>query len=160
MQNGLCESYNGRRRDALLNETLFLSLAHACVEISAWIEDCNRERLHWALGYRAQAAFAAELNKQWPRSLRPTGSAPQSLASTVQMRRTTARHPSWRQAGRHVTIKQASWSSSTSFCRPYVRTAEESGDDRSGEICQNSADTLISLTSASNQGSNIGLLIS
>ena len=29
MQNGFCESFNGRMRDELLNETLFLGLAHA-----------------------------------------------------------------------------------------------------------------------------------
>jgi len=35
MQNGFCESFNGRMRDELLNETLFLSHAHARVEIAA-----------------------------------------------------------------------------------------------------------------------------
>jgi len=34
MQNGVCESFNGSMPDELLNETLFLSLAHACVEIA------------------------------------------------------------------------------------------------------------------------------
>jgi hypothetical protein len=32
------------RRDKLLNETVFVSRAHAQVEIAAWVEDCNRER--------------------------------------------------------------------------------------------------------------------
>ena len=35
MQNGYVESFNGRMRDELLNETLFLSMAHARVEIAA-----------------------------------------------------------------------------------------------------------------------------
>ena len=35
MQNGFCESFDGRMRDELLNETLFPSLAHARIEISA-----------------------------------------------------------------------------------------------------------------------------
>jgi putative transposase len=35
MQNGYVESFNGRMRDELLNETLFISLAHAQVEIAA-----------------------------------------------------------------------------------------------------------------------------
>lgn len=35
MQNGYVESFNGRMRDELLNETLFLSMAHARVEIVA-----------------------------------------------------------------------------------------------------------------------------
>ena len=91
MQNGFCESFNGGMRDELLNETLFLSLAHARVEIAAWVEDYNRERPHSALGYASPAAFAAELDKQWPASPRPTGSATQAIASTAQMRKTTAR---------------------------------------------------------------------
>ena len=91
MQNGFCESFNGRMRDELLNETLFLSMAHARVEIAAWMEDYNRERPHSSLGYVTPAAFAAELNKQWAASLRPTGSATQPIASTALMRKTTAR---------------------------------------------------------------------
>jgi hypothetical protein len=86
MQNGYVESFNGRMRDELLNETLFLSLAHARVEIAAWVEDYNRERPHSSLGYATPAAFAAELDKQWPASLRPTGFATQPIASTALMR--------------------------------------------------------------------------
>ncbi|MBA17602.1 MAG: IS3 family transposase [Sphingomonas sp.] len=91
MQNGYVESFNGRMRDELLNETLFMSLAHARVEIAAWVEDYNRERPHSSLGYATPAAFAAELDRQWPASLRPTGSATQPVASTALMRKTTAR---------------------------------------------------------------------
>ncbi|MBX7483321.1 IS3 family transposase [Qipengyuania qiaonensis] len=91
MQNGYVESFNGRMRDELLNETLFMSLAQARVEIAAWVDDYNRERPHSSLGYATPAAFAAELDKQWPASLRPTGSATQPIASTAQMRKTTAR---------------------------------------------------------------------
>ena len=91
MQNGFCESFNGRMRDELLNETLFLSMAHARVEIAAWVDDYNRERPHSSLGYATPAAFAAELDKQWPASLRPTGSATQPIASTALMRNNAAR---------------------------------------------------------------------
>ena len=91
MQNGFCESFNGRMRDELLNETLFLSLAHARVEIAAWMEDYNQERPHSALGYATPAVFAAKLDKQWPASLRPTGSATQPIASTELMRNNAAR---------------------------------------------------------------------
>lgn len=89
-QNGYAESFNGRMRDELLNETVFLSMAHARVEIAAWVEDYNRERRHSSLGYATAAAFAAELDRQRP-SLRPTGSATQAIASTALMRKTTAR---------------------------------------------------------------------
>ncbi len=83
-----------RVRGELLNETLFLSMAHARVEIAAWVDDYNRERPLSALGYATPAAFAAEPNKQWPASPRPTGSATQPFASTALMRNNTARLPS------------------------------------------------------------------
>ncbi|MHA6766383.1 IS3 family transposase [Sphingobium ummariense] len=90
MQNGYVESFNGRMRDELLNETLFLSLDHARVVIAAWAEDYNQERPHSALGYETPAAFAAELHKQWPASLRPTGSAAQAIAQPALMRNKAA----------------------------------------------------------------------
>jgi transposase InsO family protein len=90
MQNGYVESINGRMRDELLNETLFLSLAHARVEIAAWVEDYSRERPHSSLGYETPAAFAAELDKQSPAPLGPTGSATQPIASTALMRNKAA----------------------------------------------------------------------
>ncbi len=68
MQNGFVESFNGRMSDELLNETLFLSMAHVRFEIAAWVYDCNQERLHSSLRYETPAAFAAELQMQWPAS--------------------------------------------------------------------------------------------
>lgn len=61
MQNGFCESFNGRMRDELLNETLFLGPAHARILIAKWVTDYNEVRPHSSLGYRTPAAFAAGL---------------------------------------------------------------------------------------------------
>jgi len=61
MQNGFCESFNGRMRDELLNETLFLGLAHARSLIAEWVTDYNEVRPHSSLGYTTPAAFAAGL---------------------------------------------------------------------------------------------------
>ena len=36
MQNGFVESFNGRMRDELLNETMFRNLAHARIVIASW----------------------------------------------------------------------------------------------------------------------------
>ena len=41
MQNGFVESFNGRMRDELLNETLFFGLDHARRAITEWAEDYN-----------------------------------------------------------------------------------------------------------------------
>lgn len=61
MQNGFCESFNGRMRDELLNESLFFGLDHAKARISAWTDDDNQRRPHSALGYIPPAAYAASL---------------------------------------------------------------------------------------------------
>ena len=55
MQNGFCESFNGRMRDELLNESLFFGLDHARTKITDWINDYNQRRPHSALGYRTPA---------------------------------------------------------------------------------------------------------
>lgn len=49
-------------------DTLFLSLAHARIEIAVWVKDYNRERPHSSLRRAIPAAFAAVLDKQWPAS--------------------------------------------------------------------------------------------
>lgn len=61
MQNGFCESFNGRMRDELLNESLFFGLDHARVTIAKWIDDYNQQRPHSALGYLTPVAYAASL---------------------------------------------------------------------------------------------------
>jgi len=58
-QNAFVESFNGRLRDELLNETLFRSLAHAGATLEAWRHDYNRERPHGKLGWLTPAAYAA-----------------------------------------------------------------------------------------------------
>ena len=61
MQNGFCESFNGRMRDQLLNETMFFGLSHAKTKIDEWVADYNHRRPHSALGYQTPVAFAASL---------------------------------------------------------------------------------------------------
>ena len=70
-QNAFCESFNGRMRDELLNETLFLGLDHAKSKASAWVHDYNHRRPHSALGYQTPAAFAAKLTAMGGRLRNP-----------------------------------------------------------------------------------------
>ncbi len=49
MQNGFVESFKGRTRDELLNETLFFDLVDARTKIAAWITDYKERRPHSAL---------------------------------------------------------------------------------------------------------------
>jgi putative transposase len=46
MQNGYIESFNGRMRDELLNETLFLDLDQARRMIGSWVQDYKRASQH------------------------------------------------------------------------------------------------------------------
>ena len=57
-QNAFIESFNGRLRDELLNETLFISLAHARAALAAWKLDYNTIRPHGSLGNLPPATYA------------------------------------------------------------------------------------------------------
>ena len=57
-QNAFIESFNGRLRDELLNETLFTSLAHAREALADWKDDYNTVRPHGALGNLPPAVHA------------------------------------------------------------------------------------------------------
>ena len=87
-QNAFIESFNGRLRDELLNETLFSSLAHAREALSIWKDDYNTIRPHSGLGNLTPAAYAnrSAPDKQRDGTLRYTeGSAPRPVASPSQM---------------------------------------------------------------------------
>lgn len=74
MQNGYSESFNGRMRDELLNETVFTSMAQARAVIADWVTDYNTTRPHSALGYQTPAAHAAKLKAIGAASLPVPGS--------------------------------------------------------------------------------------
>ena len=91
MQNGICEAFNGRTRDELLNETLFFGLDHARAAVARWVADYNLERPHSALGYQAPASYAAQLTAigdrlRTPDPLRRSPIAPPALTRQSQPR--------------------------------------------------------------------------
>jgi len=91
-QNAFVESFNGRLRDELLNETLFPSLHHARATLTAWRTDYNTERPHSRLGWQTPAAFAQTLTPQrglTPRN--PQSSAPAPVAQPAPMGKTKTR---------------------------------------------------------------------
>jgi putative transposase len=57
-QNAFIESFNGRLRDELLNETLFVSVAQARTMLEAWLLDYNTVRPHSAIGNLPPAEYA------------------------------------------------------------------------------------------------------
>jgi putative transposase len=82
VQNAFVESFIGRLRDELLNETLFRSLAHTRAVLDAWRADYNTDRPHSRLGWMSPAGYAAARRSA---ALRSTdGSASQTAAITAQ----------------------------------------------------------------------------
>jgi putative transposase len=57
-QNAFIESFNGRLRDELLNETLFTSLTQARAALADWMADYNNVRPHSALGNLTPTQYA------------------------------------------------------------------------------------------------------
>ena len=58
-QNAFVESFNGRLRDELLNETLFTSLAHVRQALAIWRLDYNTVRPHSRLGNLTPTEYAS-----------------------------------------------------------------------------------------------------
>ena len=83
MQNGYVESFNGRMRDELLNETVFTSLLQVRAVIAAWTADYNTTRPHSALGYQTPAAHAAKLKAMGAGFPPVPGSKPAPIAQTA-----------------------------------------------------------------------------
>lgn len=90
-QNAFAESFIGRLRDELLNETLFHSLSHAHAVLEAWRVDYNDDRPHSRLRWMSPSIYAAE---QRSAALRSTdGSAQRTAAITAQAGITTHQTP-------------------------------------------------------------------
>jgi len=83
MQNGFVESFNGRMRDELLNETLFFDLDDARAKLAAWVRDYNDQRPHSALGYITPAAYAATFTATGDRLRNPDQHRRSPVASTA-----------------------------------------------------------------------------
>jgi len=81
-QNGFSESFNGKLRDELLNETLFSSLADARAKLEAWRRDFNEVRPHSSLGYLTPSEYARALSGESDRrAANPDHFARRPLAS-------------------------------------------------------------------------------
>jgi putative transposase len=59
-QNPFAESFNGKLRDELLNETVFSSLAEARILLEEWRRDYNQQRPHSRLGWLTPSEFAEQ----------------------------------------------------------------------------------------------------
>ncbi|WP_106407708.1 IS3 family transposase [Sinorhizobium alkalisoli] len=85
MQNGYVESFNGRMRDELLNESLFFGLDHARSAIAEWAEDYNHFRPHSSLGYKTPADFAGTIAATGSNAAQDEGYAFPPVAPTAPL---------------------------------------------------------------------------
>jgi putative transposase len=81
VQNAFAESFIGRLRDELLNETLFRSLPHARAVLAAWRADYNDDRPHSRLGWMSPSIYAAERRSA---ALRSVDGSAQRTATTAR----------------------------------------------------------------------------
>ncbi len=98
IQNAFIESFNGRLRDELLNETLFPSLPQVRATVASWRADYNLNRPHSRLGWLTPAEYADTFNPRRDLALRSMqGSAPAPVAHRGQIGQNS--RPSLRHAG-------------------------------------------------------------
>ena len=98
IQNAFIESFNGRLRDELLNETLFSSLSHAREILAAWRADYNTNRPHSGIGWLTPNEYADTFNPRRALALRSmTGSAPAPVTQAAFTGKTN--HQSLKQSG-------------------------------------------------------------
>jgi putative transposase len=84
-QNAFSESFNGRLRDELLNETLFSSLRDARAKLATWRQDFNEVRPHSSLGYLTPREHALALSgENGRRAAQHGGSARRPIATHGQ----------------------------------------------------------------------------
>lgn len=84
IQNAFIESFNGRLRDELLNETLFPSLSHVRATVASWRADYNLNRPHSRLGWLTPAGYTPTPSTragiyrcaQWPAPRQPPSLTP------------------------------------------------------------------------------------
>ena len=86
MQNAFVESFNGRLRDELLNETLFRSLSHARAALASWRDDYNTTRPHSRLGWLTPSDYADTFRPRRAPALRNLGSSAPPPAAQPALR--------------------------------------------------------------------------
>jgi putative transposase len=84
VQKAFVESFIGRLRDELLNETPFRSLAHTRAVLDAWRADYNTYRPHSRLGWMSPAGYAAARRSA---ALRSTDGSASQTAAIIRPRR-------------------------------------------------------------------------
>jgi len=90
IQNAFIESFDGRLRDELLNETLFSALGQARATLGRWRSGYNGSCPHSAIGWQTPSAFAATFHPRRDPPLRQVkSSAPNPPAHPAEQAKST-----------------------------------------------------------------------
>jgi hypothetical protein len=76
IQNAFVESFNGRMRDELLNETLFFDLDDARTKIAVWVADYNSDRPHSSLKYLTPGGLRGHIHRNGRSAAQPRPAPP------------------------------------------------------------------------------------
>ena len=87
MQNGRCESFNGKLREECLRVCWFENLFDARRKIYAWQKEYNEQRPHSPLGYQIPAEFAAVQVAVEKTRARPAWKTPHAFPTFPPLRR-------------------------------------------------------------------------
>jgi hypothetical protein len=117
---GFIESFNGRLRDEVLNETLFSSIVHARAILAEWRADYNAKRPHSRLEWMTPLAYAATLVPATGRAAAQRGSsrlAPLHIPPKwAQLRKGFYPSPDERWGARHSVLPLRGVSTLTCQC--------------------------------------------
>ena len=87
MQNGFCESFNGRMRDELLNESLFFGLDHARTKVADWAGDYNGPAPALGAGLSPPGGLCRQSHRNMRSAAQPGPAPPIARCSTRAGRR-------------------------------------------------------------------------
>jgi Integrase core domain len=76
MQNGICEAFNGRMRDELLNETIFYDLDYARAALARWTAAYNHQRPPLGARLSHPRRFRGNLHRNGRSAPQPQPAAP------------------------------------------------------------------------------------
>ena len=138
MQNGFCESFNGRMRDELLNESLFFGLDHARTKIAAWVADYNQPAAALGAGLPHAGGLRRQPHRNGRSAAQPRPAPPIACCSTRATRRKIRRGSNrrwmkiqWQVTRTRGTVPELRSETSIRFLEPAAR----------GVICSKTANS-------------------
>ena len=144
MQNGICEAFNSKMRDELLNETLFFGLDHAREIVARWVADYNPRAPTFSPRLPDPCGFRRPTHRNG-RSAPRNGSVPLLAHCSLRRKRAIVRRRLWFQLDECRGVRAVSGNKPSSLRQRWRRRAKKwseayepsswMGDAVPGQIC-------------------------